>query len=148
MSGLHFKVQPTTVRKSASKEKAERVQADVIVRDAATGQFLVSFTKVEELRHRGFSNDEIYKIVGSRRTLARRKERSEKLTVSESDRVLRLERISTMADRVFGDHEKAQRWLRKRSRVLNEAPIKLLQSETGASLVEEELNRIDYGIFA
>jgi putative toxin-antitoxin system antitoxin component (TIGR02293 family) len=69
------------------------------------------------------------------------------LTITESDHVLRLERISTMADRVFGNHEKAQRWLRKRSRVLNEAPIDLLQSESGATLVEEELNRIGYGIF-
>jgi putative toxin-antitoxin system antitoxin component (TIGR02293 family) len=146
MSSLHFKVQPTG-RKSA-KEKAEHVHPNVVVRDATTGQFLVHFTKVEELRQRGFSNDEIYKIVGSRRTLARRKERNENLTVSESDRVLRLERISTMADRVFGNHEKAQRWLRKRSKVLDETPINLLQSETGASLVEQELHRIDYGIFA
>jgi putative toxin-antitoxin system antitoxin component (TIGR02293 family) len=116
--------------------------------DVVTDRFLVHVTKIEELRQRGFSNDEIYKIVGSRRTLARRKERDETLTIAESDRVLRLERISAMADRVFGNHEKAQRWLRKRSRVLNETPIDLLQSETGASLVEEELHRIDYGIFA
>ncbi|MBZ9703991.1 MULTISPECIES: antitoxin Xre/MbcA/ParS toxin-binding domain-containing protein [unclassified Mesorhizobium] len=147
MSNPHRKVHVPAARRAARKEKVERAQ-DGLVRDAATGQFLVSFTKVEELRHRGFSNDEIYKIVGSRRTLARRKERNEKLSIAESDRVMRIERISTMADRVFGDHEKAQRWLRKRSRVLNEAPITLLQSETGASLVEEELHRIDYGIFA
>ncbi|WP_077372341.1 antitoxin Xre/MbcA/ParS toxin-binding domain-containing protein [Mesorhizobium prunaredense] len=34
-----------------------------------------------------------------------------------------------MADRVFGNHEKAQRWLRKPSRALNQVPIDLLQSE-------------------
>lgn len=70
------------------------------------------------------------------------------LTTTESDRALRFERISTMADRVFGNHEKAQRWLRKRSRVLNQVPIDLLQSEAGARLVEDELNRIAYGIVA
>ena len=53
-----------------------------------------------------------------------------------------------MADRVFADHEKAQRWLRKESRVLEASPIDLLRSETGARIVEEELHRIDYGIFA
>lgn len=53
-----------------------------------------------------------------------------------------------MADRVFGDHDKAQRWLRKHSRVLEDTPINLLQSETGAFLVEQELHRIDYGVFA
>ncbi|TIW19948.1 MAG: DUF2384 domain-containing protein [Mesorhizobium sp.] len=114
----------------------------------ATDRFLVPVARVDELRQRGFSNDEIYKIVGPRRTLARRKERNETLTIAESDRVQRLERISAMADRVFGNHEKAQRWLRKRSRVLQEIPINLLQSETGAVLVEEELHRIDHGIIA
>ncbi|RWM90195.1 MAG: DUF2384 domain-containing protein [Mesorhizobium sp.] len=53
-----------------------------------------------------------------------------------------------MADRVFGNHEKLQRWLRKRSRVLNQVPIDLLQSEAGATLVADELNRIAYGIVA
>ncbi|RWO25691.1 MAG: DUF2384 domain-containing protein [Mesorhizobium sp.] len=118
------------------------------IRDTATERFLVHVTRVEGLRQRGFSNDEIYKIVGPRRTLARRKERNETLTIAESDRVMRLERISAIADRVFGNHEKAQRWLRKHSRVLDETPINLLQSETGAALVEEELHRIDHGIFA
>ncbi|RWP37764.1 MbcA/ParS/Xre antitoxin family protein [Mesorhizobium sp.] len=70
------------------------------------------------------------------------------LTIAESGRALQLERISTMADRVFGNHEKAQRWLRKPSRVLNQVPIDLLQSEAGATLVEDELNRIASGIVA
>ncbi|WP_419696673.1 antitoxin Xre/MbcA/ParS toxin-binding domain-containing protein [Mesorhizobium muleiense] len=118
------------------------------IQDTATERFLVHVTRVEGLRQRGFSNDEIYKIVGPRRTLARRKERNETLTIAESDRVMRLERISAIADRVFGNHEKAHRWLRKHSRVLDETPINLLQSETGAALVEEELHRIDHGIFA
>ncbi|MER8866374.1 DUF2384 domain-containing protein [Mesorhizobium sp. M0751] len=133
MSSLHIKVRP---------------EADTAIPDTATERFLVHVTRVEGLRQRGFSSDEIYKIVGPRRTLARRKERNETLTIAESDRVQRLERVSAMADRVFGSHEKAQRWLRKRSRVLNEIPINLLRSETGAVLVEEELHRIDYGIFA
>jgi uncharacterized protein (DUF2384 family) len=53
-----------------------------------------------------------------------------------------------MADRVFANHEKAQRWLRKVSRVLNFRPIDLLQSESGAREVEQELHAIDYGLFA
>ncbi|MDX8492377.1 DUF2384 domain-containing protein [Mesorhizobium sp. VK22B] len=138
MSSLHIKAQP----------KPEARFADTAMPDVATARFLVPVARVDELRQRGFSNDEIYKIVGPRRTLARRKERNETLTIAESDRVQRLERISAMADRVFGNHEKAQRWLRKRSRVLQEMPINLLQSETGAVLVEEELHRIDHGIFA
>ena len=116
--------------------------------EVAPGRFQLAPSSIEKLKARGFSSEEIYKIVAPRRTLARRKELNQHLTTSESDRVLRLERISEIADRVFGNPEKARRWLRKRSRVLNETPIELLRSETGATLVEEELHRIDYGIFS
>jgi putative toxin-antitoxin system antitoxin component (TIGR02293 family) len=116
--------------------------------EVAPGRFQLPPNSIDNLKALGFTNDEIYSIVAPRRTLARRKELNQHLTTSESDRVLRLERISAMADRVFANHEKAQRWLRKRSRVLNETPIELLQSETGATLVEEELHRIDYGMFS
>ncbi len=114
-----------------------------------SGRFQLAPGSIDTLKARGFTNDELYRIVAPRRTLARRKERNENLTVAESDRVLRLERISEMADRVFASHEKAQRWLRKESRALDGArPIDLLQSETGAHIVEQELHRIDYGMLA
>jgi putative toxin-antitoxin system antitoxin component (TIGR02293 family) len=145
----------TRVRKSGSGapsadqwEQAGTPHGGFREAETAPGRFQLPPTSVDKLKTMGFTNDEIYRIVAPRRTLARRKELNQHLTTSESDRVLRLERISDMADRVFGDHEKAQRWLRKRSRVLDGIPIELLQSETGASLVEEELQRIAYGIFS
>lgn len=113
-----------------------------------TGQrFPLPYSSIDALKERGFSSDELYAIVAPRRTLARRKEHGEDLTVAESDRVVRIQHISAMADRIFGDPGKAHRWLRERSRVLNEVPLVMLQSETGARLVEEELHRIDYGIY-
>ena len=111
--------------------------------------FLVQTDKIDELRGMGFSSDELYRIVAPRRTLARRKEHGEPLSPAESDRALRLERISAHADRVFGNHEKAQRWLRSEIIALDGArPIDLLETETGAHMVSEELIRIDYGVFA
>lgn len=111
--------------------------------------FHLSPASTDQLKERGFTNDEIYRIVAPRRTLARRRELQQDLTADESDRVLRLGRIADMADRVFDSREKAQRWLRKKNRVLDEMrPIDLLETETGAHIVEEELHRIDYGIFA
>jgi uncharacterized protein (DUF2384 family) len=57
-----------------------------------------------------------------RRTLARRNEKNEQLTLGETDA--------------------AQRWLRKPGRALNNiVPLDLLVSETGARLVEDELIR-------
>lgn len=150
MSSKHGRAARWAVKNApAGGSRSATSGASAIVRQAETGQFVVSPSRVEELRSRGFSNDEIYSIVAPRRTLARRKEKGEELTVSESDRVHRLERISEMADRVFGSRKKAQGWLRSEIIALDGArPIDLLQSETGAHLVEQELTRIDFGILA
>jgi len=111
--------------------------------------FPVHTDKIDQLRSLGFSSEELYRLVAPRRTLARRKEYGEPLSVAESDRALRLERIAGHADRVFGSHERAQRWLRSEIIALNGArPIDLLETETGANVVFEELVRIDYGMFA
>jgi uncharacterized protein (DUF2384 family) len=50
---------------------------------------------------------------------------------------------------VFGEPEKAHRWLRKAKRELKgETPLAYLASEAGARIVEEMLFRIEHGIFA
>jgi len=130
-----------TVRRSAPVQKA-------VVRESRTGKFLVNPQRVNKLFDLGYSPDEIHRVVAPRRTLDRRKKNEEPLTLAESDRVQRLERISAMANRVFDSEEKANRWLRKPCRALDGAvPIDLLTSETGAHMVEEELHAIDYGMF-
>ncbi|MFZ2099423.1 MAG: antitoxin Xre/MbcA/ParS toxin-binding domain-containing protein [Oricola sp.] len=112
-------------------------------------QFRVSPQRAADLSKLGFSADEIYRIVAPRRTLDRRKKNNEPLTLAESDRVQRLERIIAHAYRVFGDEQKANRWLRKPNRAMEKAiPVELLESETGAHKVEELLYAIDYGMFS
>lgn len=96
-----------------------------------------------------FSRDEIEATVAPKRTLARRLSRGELLTVDESDRALRLARLSAEAGRIFADPEKARRWLRKPNRALhNNTPLALARTETGARLVEDLLLQIDHGVFA
>lgn len=105
-------------------------------------------SELVELQKHGFSNDEIYKIVGPRRTLTRRVEKNERLSVAEADRVLRLKRVVAFAERVFGEPERAHRWLRKPSRALDGAvPIELLETEEGARIVENEIGCIQHGIY-
>jgi putative toxin-antitoxin system antitoxin component (TIGR02293 family) len=117
--------------------------------EVAQGRFQLAPDSIDNLKALGFSNDEIYRIVAPRRTLARRRDLKQNLTTSESDRVLRLERISEMACRVFGNPEKARRWLRSEIIALNGVrPIELLETESGAHEVEQELIRIDYGMLA
>jgi len=104
---------------------------------------------LDGLSAHGYSEDEIFALVVPKRTLARRKAANEPLTIEETDKALRLERIAMQAERVFGEVERAQRWLRKAKRELHgETPLACLASETGARVVEEMLFRIEHGIFA
>jgi putative toxin-antitoxin system antitoxin component (TIGR02293 family) len=104
---------------------------------------------IADLARHGYSEDEIFALVVPKRTLARRKAASEPLTVEETDKALRLARIASQAERVFGEPEKAHRWLRKPKRELQgETPLSYLASEAGARVVEEMLFRIEHGIFA
>ena len=96
----------------------------------------------------GFSVEEIYRFVAPRRTLARRNANGEPLTVEENDGALRIVRIADMAKRIFGDRAIAFDWLRKPNRGMDGiTPIDLLESETGARLVEQALHQIDHGIY-
>ena len=96
-----------------------------------------------------FTSAELYELVVPERTLARRLARKELLTPAETDRALRVARISAEADRVFGDPEKAGRWLRRANSSLGgQTPIGLMRSEAGAQIVEEALGQIDHGMFA
>jgi putative toxin-antitoxin system antitoxin component (TIGR02293 family) len=106
-------------------------------------------SSVEWLTRRGYSKEEISRLVVPMRTLARRQARGEPLTTEETDKALRLERVAKKAETIFGDKEKAHRWLRKPKRTLDgETPLAYLATEAGARFVEEMLNRIDSGNLA
>jgi putative toxin-antitoxin system antitoxin component (TIGR02293 family) len=57
--------------------------------------------------------------------------------------------IKTLADRVFGDEEKAENWLyRSNGSLAGQKPADLLKDELGTAVVREMLQQIDHGIFA
>lgn len=104
---------------------------------------------VKELEQQGYSEREVSALVVPRRTLARRRAGNELLSVEETDKALRLKRIASLAEKVFGDATKAHRWLRKaKASLAGETPLAYLASEEGARVVEEMLRRIEQGIFA
>jgi DNA-binding winged helix-turn-helix (wHTH) protein len=86
------------------------------------------------------SDEEIYRLIVPRRTLAHRRIRHESLTQDESDRAVRIARITSQAEEVFGDDAKAARWLRKpKIRFEGRVPLELLRTEAGSRIVEEML---------
>ena len=66
-----------------------------------------------------FSHPEIEQLVIPARTRRYRREHKQPLTVDESDRLVRLARIQALAEDVFGDTGKANKWLRQGLNVLS-----------------------------
>lgn len=95
-----------------------------------------------------YSADELHETVASERTLARRVAKREPLSAVETDRAIRLARVTAETERVFAESKKAARWLRSPNGELGErTPLSLLKSEADARAVEDTLIRIDHGIY-
>ena len=91
---------------------------------------------------------ELHELVLPRKTLANRRELG-RLNPEQSDRLVRLARVFTEAEEVFGAPEKAHRWLRRETTALNgQAPLHLLDTDEGARMGEALLGRISHGIAA
>jgi putative toxin-antitoxin system antitoxin component (TIGR02293 family) len=104
---------------------------------------------IKRLHQLGFERSELDKVVIASRTLQHRRSRHAKLSVEESDRVLRLARVLSKAEATYGTRERALAWLRKPiTRLNNRSPLSLLTTDTGARIVEDTLTQIDEGMFA
>ena len=106
-------------------------------------------TAIRSLVRGGLSDAEVYQLILPRRTLAHRVAKHQPLSKQESDKAVRVARITAMAEQVFGESERAWRWLRKTKRHFEDrSPIEMLATEAGARIVEEMLAQIDDGIAA
>jgi len=105
-------------------------------------------SSISRLLALGFTRAEVETLVISQRTLQHRRARREKLTIDESDRVLRVMRQLSQAEEVYGSRERALAWLRRpHPRLGDRAPVELLNTDTGSRTVEELLVQIDEGMF-
>ena len=96
----------------------------------------------------GLTRSEVDSLVIPLRTLQHRRSRREKLTVEESDRVLRLMRLLSHAESVYGSRERALTWLRRpHPRLRERTPLETLKTDTGSRIVDELLVQIDEGMF-
>ncbi len=103
---------------------------------------------IQRLFEMGMSRDEVHSVIIPARTLQHRRSRNERLTVEESDRVIRALRVLSAAEGVYESRERALQWLRRVNPRLNgRSPISLLKTDTGARIVEELLGQIDEGYF-
>ncbi len=99
--------------------------------------------------HEAVDLDEVWRLVLPRRTWLHRKARRQRLTPSESDRASRLARIAALAAQTFGKPTPAYTWLHRPCRALGgKVPLTLLGTDAGSRLVEDELTRIEDGVYA
>lgn len=108
----------------------------------------ISTDSLSALKDRGLTFSEVSEIIISPRTLKHRKTRKEPLSHEETDRVVRVARIFSLAEEIFASREKALMWLRMPDeRLENRTPLKMLTTESGGRLVENMLWQIDEGIY-
>lgn len=110
----------------------------------------VPLSALEEFaKYSGIGLKELLEVVIPPRTLKHRKERKEPLSLDESDRLARVARLYDLAVKVFGNPEKAHRWLsRSKARFEERSPLAMMRTELGGRQVEEMLYQIDEGVFA
>ena len=105
-------------------------------------------SSINRLLALGITRAEVDALVIPLRTLQHRRSRREKLTIDESDRVLRMMRVLSQAESVYGSRARALAWLRRPTpRVGKRAPLELLKTDAGSRIVEELLVQIDEGMF-
>lgn len=101
------------------------------------------------MQNNGFSDREIDRLVIPSRTRRHRETKKESLTVEESDRLVRLARTQALAEDVFGNRDKANKWLRESLGILDgRSPLEMAKTEAGARIIEQILGKIAWGAAA
>lgn len=80
------------------------------------------------------------------KTLKTRIDKQQALSEGESDRLFRIAHVRALAEAIFGDKDKARRWLNKpKTRFDGVSPASMLTTLQGCHLVEEMLIQIAEG---
>lgn len=104
---------------------------------------------ISALMEHGILEKEIYSVIVPRRTLQHRRARREDLSREESDRAVRLARLTALTEKIFGDLKEGMLWLRSPKKCFRRrTPFDMMATETGSRLVEEVLYQIDEGMAA
>lgn len=84
----------------------------------------------------------------SERTMQRYQKEEKKFDVTHSERIVQIAMLYNYGVSVFGSKENFDTWLGSKSIALSSKPKDLLDTIFGIELVNNELSRIEHGIFA
>jgi putative toxin-antitoxin system antitoxin component (TIGR02293 family) len=107
---------------------------------------LVEFDQMADLL--GLDRTQLASVLGtSLRTMRRKAQTAARISPATSDRLARIRGIYELASHVFGERDKASRWLTTASRGLGgEIPLQLLDTDIGTDRVQQELRQIEQGM--
>lgn len=138
-----------TAARVLSKYKSS-INSDLsIVRSANQGVNSMIFTELVEISgiNRNFLAEEVFDV--SLKTMLRYQKEKKKLNPRNSEIALKLLNLLKKGMEIFGSIDTFISWLNKPAFGLGEQiPIKLMNTNTGIDLIEEELIRIEYGALA
>jgi putative toxin-antitoxin system antitoxin component (TIGR02293 family) len=136
LGGPHVVLESGRRRRAAAGEKAPLPRS-----------FRLKYAAVENLgKFLGESALRLMRIIESNERTAQRRQEQGTLNVEESDRIARIARVTQRAIEAFGDKSQAREWIKRPNRALQGfAPLGLLSTDAGATLVTDELGRIEYG---
>ncbi len=82
------------------------------------------------------------------RTLSHRRKGNGRLSIEESDKLIRAAKIQALAVEVLGSEDKATAWLHKPRAIFDGcSAMEQMKTELGAQVVEETLIQLDEGYF-
>lgn len=158
IEAVHPKIQPNTDKKNSSLESPFRSHVNLLgldthdqvslSKEVLEGFSFETFVRLQEAIM--LSTEELANLVHlSLRTLTRRKDKGQLRTI-ESERILRISRLFSLAVELFeGDKQSARNWLVIPIKALNGmTPLELARTEVGAREVESLIGRLEYGVFS
>lgn len=116
-------------------------------RSSSPEGFRLKYSAVEHLgKFLGKSATVLMRFINANERTAQRRKEQGVLSTEESDRVARIARVTLRAIEAFGDKAQAREWLTRPNRALQGfVPLGLLVTDAGATLVTDELGRIEHG---
>ena len=128
-----------------SQSLADRILVDGAVRDGLTVQIALELDKKGDVNMESITR---HNVIPRKTWESALKSGADLLTPINSERVLRVARVTAKARETFG-RDKADIWMERiTSSLENQPPMALLATESGARAVELLLGRIEHGFAA
>lgn len=117
-----------------------------VINNLETG---ISTTAIEEIAsYLDISVNKLMEYLRISRSTWQRRKKIGKLDFNLSDKVFQVSKLLEYAENVFGNSEKVRLWFKMSSIVFeNRLPVELIGSLSGINLINDELIRIEHGVF-